>query len=180
MESIDIVRMREHYNRHQIMLCFNGPIYRGLLEEIGCALRSYLNAEQAQPSSAMDVFAIYVEMIQNIRHYARAKNWADQDAGATVVVSRDEQGRYVVSAGNLIEHADGEALVARIEQLARLSKEELKAHYKSQLHLPRAQVAVSGAGLGLIDIARKSSLPLSAILRRLSDGRAFVSVSAVI
>ena len=61
----------------------------------------------------MDVFAVYIEMTQNIRHYTREKNWSDQQAGATVVVSRDDQGRYVVSAGNLIETADGQVLPQR-------------------------------------------------------------------
>ena len=79
MEMIDLFTMRENYNRQQIMLCFNGPISRSLIEEIGNALRNYLSAEQVQPSAAMDVFAVYIEMTQNIRHYARTKNWADQD-----------------------------------------------------------------------------------------------------
>ena len=88
---IDMFAMRECYNQQQIMLlCFNGPISRSLIEEIGNALRNYMTEEQAHPSSAMDVFAVYIEMTQNIRHYTREKNWSDQQAGATVVVSRDD------------------------------------------------------------------------------------------
>ena len=179
MEMIDLFTMREIYNRQQIMLCFNGPISRSLIEEIGNALRNYLSAEQVQPSAAMDVFAVYIEMTQNIRHYARTKNWADQDAGATVVVSRDGAGRYVVSAGNLIERPDGQALLERVEELSGYDKAQLKAAYKEQLRKPRDADAVSGAGLGLIDIARKASEPLQASLRELSDGRAFISLRAV-
>ena len=84
MEPIDLFAMRDRYNQQQIMLCFNGPISRSLIEEIGNALRNYMQAEHAHPSSAMDVFAVYIEMTQNIRHYTRDKNWTDQQAGATV------------------------------------------------------------------------------------------------
>ncbi|WP_462379529.1 biofilm regulation protein kinase SiaB [Pseudomonas sp. Marseille-QA0892] len=180
MEPLDLFSMRETYNRQQIMLCFNGPISRSLIEEIGNALRNYLAADHANPSSAMDVFAVYIEMTQNIRHYTREKDWSDQEAGATVVVARDDAGRYVVSAGNLIEQADGERLVATIEGLAQLDKAQLKAAYKEQLRKPREEGADSGAGLGLIDIARKASEPLQASLRKLADGRAFISLYAVI
>jgi len=180
MEPIDLFAMRDRYNQQQIMLCFNGPISRSLIEEIGNALRNYLEADHAHPSSAMDVFAVYIEMTQNIRHYTREKNWTDQQAGATVVVSRDENGRYVVSAGNLIETADGEALVKAVDSLAQLDKVQLKAMYKEQLRKPRDEHVISGAGLGLIDIARKSSEPLRASLQPASDGLGFVSLSAVI
>ncbi len=180
MQSLDLFGMRESFNQQQIMLCFNGPISRSLIEEIGNALRNYLLADHAHPSSAMDVFGVYIELTQNIRHYSQQQGWSEQDATATVVVARDVEGHYVVSAGNIILQADGEALLARIQSLASLDKAELKARYKEQLRMPRDAGASSGAGLGLIDIARKSSAPLQASLRPLADGRAYVSVRAVI
>jgi hypothetical protein len=128
----------------------------------------------------MDVFAVYIEMTQNISHYTRAKGWNEQEAGATVVVSRDEDGRYIVSAGNLIESADGENLVSSIARLAELDKAGLKAAYKEQLRRPRDAERPSGAGLGLIDIARKSSAPLQASLQPVANGRSFFSLRAVI
>ncbi|QDQ26134.1 hypothetical protein FNU76_07065 [Chitinimonas arctica] len=180
MEPLDLFDMRERYNRQQIMLCFNGPISRSLIEEIGNALRNYLEADHAHPSAAMDVFGVYIEMTQNIRHYARLKGWPEQEAAATVVIARDPQGRYVVSAGNLVEQADGEVLLAKIDELAPLDKSQLKAMYKEQLRKPRTDDAASGAGLGLIDIARKASEPLVGTLRQLPDERGFISLRAVI
>ena len=180
MDTYDLLAMREHYHRQRIMLCFNGPISRSLIEEIGNALRNYLTAEQAQPSAAMDVFAVYIEMTQNIRHYATGMNYTEQDAAATVAISRDEAGRYVVAAGNLVERADGQRLVEWVEALAPLDKAQLKAAYKEQLREPRTDERSSGAGLGLLDIARKSSAPLLASLKEQADGRAFFSLRAVI
>ncbi|MFI8480181.1 biofilm regulation protein kinase SiaB [Pseudomonas sp. NPDC078700] len=180
MESLDLLAMREIYNRQRVMLCFNGPISRSLIEEIGNALRNYMQAEQAKPSAAMDVFAVYIEMTQNIRHYATQKGFSDQDASATVAISRDDEGRYVVSAGNLVAHEDGQELVDFVARLSTLDKAQLKVAYKEQLRKPREEGASSGAGLGLLDIARKSSAPMRTSLREQEDGRAFFSLSAVI
>ena len=152
---------------------------RSLIEEIGNALKNYLNVEHARPAEAMDVFSVYIEMIQNIRQYA-AQN-GDTDACATVVIGRRDESRYVVSAGNLVRIEDGNALVARVQELAALDKAELKAAYKAQLHKPRAQGVASGAGLRLIDIARRSGAPMEASLTPAAgEGTAFFSLSAVI
>lgn len=176
---MNLLRMRESYLEQRIMLCFNGPISRSLIEEIGNALRNYLNSQQATPSDSMDVFAAYIEMTQNIRHYAMRHGYDEESASATVAVAKDAQGRYTVSAGNLVEYGDGEQLVRTIETLAALDKQELKRAYKQQLRMPRGGVS-SGAGLGLLDIARKSSEPMRASLEPLPDGRGFFSLTAVI
>ena len=175
METLDLLAMRESYTRQRILLCFNGPISRSLIEEIGHALRNYLHAEQAKPSEAMDVFAVYIEMTQNIRHYANLKGYGEHEAAATVAIARN-----VVSAGNLVERDDGQSLVRSIQAIANLDKAALKAAYKEQLRRPRDSGCASGAGLGLLDIARKSSEPLAASLKEQPDGRAFFSLRAVI
>ncbi len=180
MEKLDLFGLRTHFNQHRILLCFNGPISRSLIEEIGNALKNYLHADNAQPGAAMDVFSVYIEMTQNIRHYAQSRNYGEQDSSATVIVARDEEGHYLVQAGNLVETTDGEALLERVEQLACMDKNSLKAAYKTQLRQPREDNATSGAGLGLIDVARKSSQPLIASLSPIHQTQAFFSLRAVI
>ncbi|PSJ44779.1 hypothetical protein C7H85_12440 [Zobellella endophytica] len=180
MQPIDLLSIREQFNRNQILLCFNGPISRSLIEEIGNALKNYLQAEKAQPSAAMDVFGVYIELTQNIRHYASRLGYGDSEGSATVVVARDPEGHYLVLAGNQVELADGQALCRRIDQLATMDKAGLKAAYKTQLRRPRGDDVASGAGLGLLDVARKSSRPMVAKLVETGTGRGFFSLLAVI
>lgn len=180
MQSPDLYSLREFCNARRIMLCFNGPMSRSLIEEIGNALRNYLQADQVQPGAAMDVFAVYIEMTQNIRHYASRMNYGEADAAATVVIARDDQGRHVVSAGNLVESADAELLLARLQELAPLDRAGLKARYKEQLRRPRDEASSSGAGLGLIDIARKASAPLLGSAVAHADGKVFFSLTATL
>ena len=180
MEEIDLFGLREHFDGRRIMLCFNGPISRSLIEEIGNALKNYLQAEETPPSAVMDVFGVYVEMTQNIRHYSTRRGYGEQESSATVVVAHDAEGHYVVEAGNVVEAEDGEALLTYIESLSAMDKAELKAAFKEQLRRPRESGAVSGAGLGLLDMARKSTEPLRATLSPLPGGRRFFSLRAVI
>ncbi|HJV87414.1 MAG TPA: biofilm regulation protein kinase SiaB [Noviherbaspirillum sp.] len=179
MHSIDLFSLQQTYNQQRIMLCFNGPLTRSLIEEIGNALRNYMQRENATASSAMDVFGAYIELTQNIRHYAARKGWDDAKASATVIIARDAEGRYVVSAGNIVDAGDGPELQARVKALAAMDKVQLKARYKEQLRQPRDEGSTTGAGLGLIDLARKAAEPLACSLRTLDDGRAFFSMRVV-
>ena len=178
MKAGELYALRERFSQDHTLLCFNGPISRSLIEELGNALKNYLNVDQARPAEALDVFSVYIEMTQNIRQYAQQQNVADLIA--TVVIARDAQGRYVVSAGNLVGLADGQKLVDRVNELSRLDKVELKAVYKTQLRKPRDPEAATGAGLGLIDIARRASAGLEASVTPHDDSQAFFSLSAVI
>ena len=179
METTELIGLREHFNRNHILLCFNGPTSRSLIEEIGNALKIYLHADNAQPSAVMDVFSVYVEMTQNIRHYAESSDYNDLDSSATILVARDDDGRYVIQAGNLVEKQTGDALMFRVDALAKMNKDQLKAAYKSQLRQPRDENN-TGAGLGLIDMSRKSFAPLSASLTPVSECRCFFSLRAII
>ncbi|MCC4265081.1 biofilm regulation protein kinase SiaB [Oceanimonas baumannii] len=180
MNGIDLLSIREQFNKNHILLCFNGPITRSLIEEIGKALRNYLQADNAQPGAAMDVFGVYIELTQNIRHYANRMNYSEYDGSATVVVARDSSGHYNVMAGNLVELSDGEAVCRAIDELAVMDKAELKAAYKTQLRRPRDSEEISGAGLGLLDIARKSALPMTTRLVDVGGDRGFLSILAVV
>ena len=94
----------------------------------------------------MDVFSAYIEMSQNIRHYTAAQGYGEPEATATVVIAESAQGSYVVSAGNVVEDADGQRLLERVSQLASLDKAELKSLYKEQLRRPRDEQQVQAIG----------------------------------
>ena len=174
MTTTDLYDLREIFDRQQIMVCFNGPINAALIEEIGRALRDYLQHQQETPSAVADIFAVYIEMTQNIRRYADQHPELQGAANAAIVVSR-EDGHYVISAGNVVASEDGRALLRRVDELAAMDRAALKAHFKTQLRQPREALNGS-AGLGLIDMARKASRPLAATLRDMDGRRGFPSL----
>lgn len=180
MQNFDLLSLRQDFIEKQILLCFNGPISSGLIQELGEALKNYLAAERVAPSTSMDVFSVYIELTQNIRHYARAQGYNELLSAATVVVGKDQDQAYQVLAGNIVEPEDGEKICQRIRELAALDKDELKVLYKKQLRMPRDSENSTGAGLGLIDVCRKSSKPITCQLVPTDYGKAFLSILATL
>ena len=173
----DLHALRTSFSRQNILLCFNGPISAPLIEEIGTALRKHMENIDESPSAVSDVFSVYIEMAQNIRHYAQ-QHQCEHEA-STIVISRDDDGRYIICAGNVVEDDDGRQLVSRIRGLAELDKAALKAAFKTQLRQPRETLG-RGAGLGLIDMARKASQALSCALQPLTGGRSLFSLRVIL
>lgn len=184
MDHTDLYLLRETFNRKRILLCFNGPFSQPLIEEIGHALKRHLHDDQQDtaPSLALDVFAVYIELTQNIKKYAAARHYTEQDGAGTIIIGRYADGRHLISAGNVVEQEDGEWLAERIDRLAQMDRSQLKAAYKTQLRQAHSDAALAtGAGLGLIDIARKAAEPVSCALQPLAgDNRLFFSLRVVI
>jgi hypothetical protein len=178
MSTPDLYDLREIFDHQRIMVCFNGPINAALIEEIGRALRDYLNHQQEAPTAVADIFAVYIEMTQNIRRYADLHPELAGASSAAIVVSREDE-HYVISAGNVVTRDDGMTLKGRVDELADLDRAALKALFKTQLRQPREDLNGS-AGLGLIDMARKATRPLSAAVRDIDADRSFLSLRVVL
>ncbi|WP_042695872.1 DUF6272 family protein, partial [Azospirillum sp. B506] len=70
---------------------------------------------------------------------------------------------------------DVPGLSAMLDRLRGQDKAGLKAIYKEQSRKPR-EAGASGAGLGLIDMARKATRPLEYSLRPVDDAYYFFSL----
>jgi hypothetical protein len=100
------------------------------------------------------VYNVMVEGLQNItKHQADIDQTVENNFG--VFVLKKENLKYFITTGNLIENENIAALTAQIEQVNKLDELELKAYHR-QVLVDGKISSKGGAGLGLIDMARKS------------------------
>ncbi len=183
MHTMDLFEIRERFLQDGTLICFSGPFSHSIIEELALAIRRHLESEALSKASLMDVFSIFVEQAQNIRNYASTKTAADAPPGGDfnqgiVAIGRKDD-RFIVRSGNLVVKADLAGAVALIERLRGLDAAQKKALYREQLRKEKPEGAL-GAGLGLIDMARKSTQPLHYELRDLDGKYAFFSLQATI
>ncbi len=177
MKGTDLFNLQELLSRQRLLICFSGPFSHSVIEELGKAVRNHLESERIEKSSIMDVFSVYVEQAQNVRNYTASREAAGRPIPANngiVVIGKDGD-HYVVSSGNLVEADDVPALSALLDRLRGLDKAGLKAAYKEQSRKPR-EAGGTGAGLGLIDMARKAARPLDYSVRPIDQRYSFFSL----
>lgn len=181
MKIINLYDLKETFNSEGILICFAGPFSHSIIEELGNAVKRYLEAEQMTKDTLMDVFSTFIEQTQNIRNYAIQKTEEgnrDFDFNSAIVVIGKDGNQYQVSSGNIVERNDIRRATEILDRLRGLDKQELKLLYKEQLRNTRTPGKSSG--LGLIDMSRKTSVPLDYTLRDMDTKYCFFSLKAII
>ncbi|MDF2540524.1 MAG: hypothetical protein K0S47_242 [Herbinix sp.] len=169
---------------NKIMLCYCGAIAQASIEGVGDTLRKNMELEETSNAMAMTVFSIFIEQVQNVLNYSAEKIKKDQEDEkelriGIVVIGREESGNYFIYCGNRILKQDVERISANLEFLKKLSKEELKALYKERRRM-EGEPGSKGAGLGLIEMARRSSEPLQFSFEPVNDELSFFSIKVVV
>lgn len=146
MTTEQLSRLKDELTRNRAMICFNGAFVHSIIEEIGNALRRYMESAETQKSAAMDVFSVYIEQAQNVRNYLARKRFADPSHNDAIIVISRKGERYVISSGNIVEVADVAELTARLESVARLDQEGLRKLFRERLRAEPRPGHASGAG----------------------------------
>ncbi|HET6452553.1 MAG TPA: SiaB family protein kinase [Spirochaetia bacterium] len=179
MTPDQLSRIREEITREGVMICFNGTFVHSIIEELGNALRRYLQEQEEQKSAALDVFSVYIEQAQNIRNYLARKKFTDATSASAIIVIARRGERYVVSSGNVVDGEDQAALTAQLEQVRSADAAELRKLFKEKLRSGTRDPA-GGAGMGLIEVARRCAEPLQYAFHPVEGGRSFFCLTAVI
>ncbi len=134
-------------------------IYRGIFttnitDNILALAESNLVQKEDPRALRRKVYNVMVEGLQNVtKHQADLETDLENKFG--VFVLKKEHYKYFITTGNLIENQDIEKLTGQINQVNGMDKVELKAYHREVL-LHGKMSNKGGAGLGLIDMARKS------------------------
>ena len=189
MLAKELLGFRAQLQQSGIIFAYCGYVTEPVLTGVGDALKQKLAIDDMDTKTARSVFAVFVEQMQNIIRYSAEMGSPDADSGsetATVpelrfgvmTVSR-EGDRFIVRAGNLVDKADVEPLQRRLEHIRAADRDALKAMYKETLK-GEPEEGSKGAGIGFIEIARRSSKPIEFDFTEVDDRFAFFALEAEI
>jgi hypothetical protein len=184
MSQLNLFDLRQHLDRENVLICFNGPLSQNIIEDMAETIRQYIAAIDATRRGQLkDIFSVFVEQTQNIRNYVREVASTQQERhllSASVIVIACDHDSYLVAAGNPVRYADVKPLGEHIAALNATDAAGLKRRYKEALRAPRPDGENRGAGLGLIDMARRARGPLAWDSVPLDDQHAFFSVRVTV
>lgn len=177
MMAEDVFQLYQTMSKRKIWLAFKGAISQDVLVELGTLLKN----KSAFDRKVKKVFAIFIEMTQNILHYSAEMEKVgvgdNREAGVGVVVVSETETDYSVSAGNLITSEQVIHLRSQCERIHGSDEAQLKQYYDERIKSHTIEGS-KGAGLGLLDIARKSDYPLEYDIQKLDDNHSFFVMTA--
>ncbi len=135
-------------------------VYRGVFTQTitdGILSLTESNLEKTGKTSKIKkrVFTIMVEGLQNITRHQEIDNKITTKEETGIFILQDINTRYYITTGNPILKKNISSLTEQLNKINSLNTEELKQYYKNILN-DNIISDKGGAGLGLIEMARKS------------------------
>jgi len=166
-----------------ILISFSGRLSQALIVEYGEAVKKYLETDNLPQNEVFNIFSVFIEQTQNINNYCASQSenpHCDRISQSSIVtIGKTEAGNYVCS-GNIVENEDIDKLTAYIESIVKLDKQGLKELYKAKLKQDLPPGGTVGAGLGLLEMARKATLPLQYSTVVLDSSLSFFTLKAIV
>ena len=183
MQIEQLNRFYEGLKGNGIIFSFSGPLSQIILEGIGETMRQKMKMELTALGTIQRVFSVFIEQSQNIMNYsAEVTTSLQEDEGgirAGILVIGFHDGRYYVCCGNYIARDKAEPLARDLAMIRKMAPEDLKRLYKERRQSNPGKDSM-GAGLGFIEMARRSTNPIDFDVRPLDDRFSFFAIKAVI
>jgi hypothetical protein len=174
-----IFEIYKQLEERNVILSFKGMMTSDLLTTILQIMESKMDKLEERPKIRKKVFNVLVECLQNLYHHIDEDiddKATPQDERNSLFMIARENNAYIITTGNYIRPLDAPVLEEKLDTINSMSKDELKAYYKQVLN--EGTMSDKGtAGLGMIDIARKSGRKLDYNLKNISENLTFFSLS---
>ena len=175
MADLNIYELFRKMEEDDIILSFKGDITQDLLASVYQIMEIRIENENEDIR--------LVECLQNVYHHMvdlKEEHGPDaMESTAIFMIGYGPENSYRIVTGNFIsvEYVDG--LKTKLERINKLSPEELREEYLQQLSTTELSEK-GGAGLGLIDMARKSGQKLEYSFYPVSASHSFFSLGVTV
>lgn len=140
-------------------LIYKGEMNHNVMRTFALMANKKIQEKNLPTAVRKRVFHIIIECLQNITKHSDDYDEKEHHIGnGMFVVGETKEGFYVIT-GNIVQNDHLQSLRQRIDLLNNASPEELRQYFIKQM-LNGEIDQKGGAGLGLIDIARKSGRKL--------------------
>jgi Family of unknown function (DUF6272) len=179
MQDFNLYQYYKSAKKNNIMLYFKGAVSQEILVEIGLMIRNKFSVEK----QIKKIFGVFIELAQNIMHYSTEIEYSKRDninTGIGIILFTETEDEFQIIAGNQIENSKEDSIINKINIVNSMNQDQLKEYYKTQLRSNSENAEESGskgAGLGFIDMARKSKNKIEYDITEIDKEKSFLELT---
>ncbi|MEX2371153.1 MAG: SiaB family protein kinase [Bacteroidales bacterium] len=149
----------EHLSSDDIIIAYDGDVTHQIMKAFSSLVEEKLEHEKEDEGVIRRLYHVLVECLQNINRHAEAffpDTTDDRLPGKGALLVSQSAFHYSVITANMIRSSQVAEIRAFLKSINKLSEKQLNELYKDQLKEGRL-TSKGGAGLGFIDIRRKTA-----------------------
>ena len=156
-----------------IKLVYEGEINQSLTKVLAALTEKKLEDVNEDVNITRKVYHVMIECLQNICKHS-APNQTDESFPLTdgIFMISEEPNNYSVTTGNVISNEKVEKMKEILNSINSLTKEEVKAAFMKQMR-EGSLSEKGGAGLGFLDIAKKTGNKFQYHVEQINDENCF-------
>jgi hypothetical protein len=165
---------------HKVQLVYEGEITHQITKAFTSLTENNMEVDEESQSTQKKVFHVMVECLQNVGKHAECidcDGGRKEGRGTFMLCKNDEE--YTITTGNILSKSHIPDMTEMIDKINSLDKEGLKQLYKQQIKEGRLS-SKGGAGLGFIDIAKKTGNKLYYSFLPINEEFSFFVLTSVI
>lgn len=164
-------------NQDNVLVSYKGPVTSTIMSEISRDIREKLATD---PKTGRKVFAVFMELAQNILYYSVEKvQFGDHSDSVGIILLSEKEDSFCFECGNVVENAYLEEIIDAIDKINSLDRDELRKLKREQRNRPSGPRS-KGAGIGLIHVAITASTPLEVEYFKINEQHSFFALSVKI
>ena len=164
-----LVELMMSTKKDDLNYIYKGEFTQNLSQHILSLAEKNIDRNRISHKIKKRVFHIMVESIQNISRHGDSPVEPEEDAMFAIQKQNDW---YYITTGNVIEQEKVKPLRDKLDKINNLDSAELDLFYREVLSNGKLSTK-GGAGLGLIEMARKSGNKLFYDLRQINDATSY-------
>jgi hypothetical protein len=174
------------YDMHQMMLknnvilVYEGEFTQEITKSVLAMAERNMDSMGEESGIKRKVFNVMVECLQNIVKHGDEYMTGEIQINTAIFMIGKQRDSYVITSGNPIRDEQIDNLKDKLDQVNSLDKDGLKALYKDIIKSSSGLTNKGGAGLGFVDMARKSGQKLEYEFQSLGDGHSFFSLKTTV
>lgn len=182
----DMKKYCENLESKHIVITYNGSLWAEIIEELASTLQKRMAFDELPLSVSRAVFSVFIEQTNNMLMYSAETERFEKADGSHVEAPKGTfilgiAGKmYFIQTGNIIKNESIEMVKSRIDYLNTLDKAGLRKYYNKQIGIDDTNPESKGAGLGLIEVARRANTPIEYSFTPYDEKRSFFSMYVTI
>jgi hypothetical protein len=165
--------------QQNLILVYEGEFTQEITKSVLSMAERNMESVGEESNIKRKVFNVMVECLQNICKHADEVSFEESLKNSAIFMIGKHANEYIITTGNPIANDKVGGLNKKLEQINGLDKEGLKALYKDIIKNGDLSDK-GGAGLGFVDMARKSGQKLEYDFHPINDKISFFSLKTTI
>jgi len=173
-----VFRFYKLMKSNEVSLVYEGEITHDITKAFTALTETAMNKEDESGTTQRKVFHVMVECLQNIsKHAEEVQSGKIHKEKRGVFLIHKDQDHYGVTTGNVVANDKVEELRKSLDHINSLDKEGIKQLHKEQIRSGSLSEK-QGAGLGFIDIVKKTGNPIQYHFLEIDEAASFFIVTS--